>query len=212
MKDKKKTIKKAVKILLLIIIVWFISNRTDNVFEEMYYSGYCSFKKGVSYTLYENVEGMEYYGECNAEDIGPIHRSYTLQLKELEDMWIDLYKDEAIEFYDYLKDGTYTLRFRYHYDLESKTLYSAVYMTKDDPHELIKLEEDEFQKFLPKFLEEQGMPVMSAEELRDSVLEEIIYKWTEGNWFSKYSKDDWGEYEIVYGSWYDYVNKEHTDE
>ena len=55
----KKTVKVAIfSIILLVSIIWLFSNRTDNVFEEIYYSECPSvFREGLTNTSLSHIKG-----------------------------------------------------------------------------------------------------------------------------------------------------------
>ena len=197
MKSKRKTVKIIVIVIVIIGVVWIFSNHTTNVFEEMYYSVFPTVKSGKTYTDLENVEGMERTPQSDIFLLNPDEWLYTLNYKYWEDITINIYKKECIQFHSWINYKEYSLDFLYRYWLDEKKLYAEVYLVTTETGEMV--EDEKLRELLPEILKENGMEVVSKEELREQILEELVGKWLDGNRWSKFSRDDWGDVEIVYG-------------
>ena len=196
MKSKRKIIKKLVIVIVIIGVVWIFSNHTTNVFEEMYYSVFPTVKSGKTYTDLENVEGMEFYERDYLLE-NPGKRIYFLEYKDWEEVRVDILKKEFIQFCASIDYKEYSLVFLYRYWPDEKKLYAEVYLVTTETGEMV--EDEKLRELLPEILKENGMEVVSKEELREQILEELVGKWLDGNRWSKFSRDDWGDVEIVCG-------------
>ena len=197
MKSKRKTAKIIVIVIVIIGVVWLFSNHTTNVFEEMYYSAFPTVKSGKTYTDLENVEGMMVIPNHDIFLLFPDEKLYVLKHQDWTEVLVEINKNEFIQFCAWIEYKEYCLHFLYRYWPDEKKLYAEVYLVTTETGEMV--EDEKLRELLPEILKENGMLVVSKEELREQVLEELVGKWLDGNRWSKFSKDDWGDVEIVYG-------------
>lgn len=199
MKDKKKlkysaAINSIAIILLVMVFIWLLSNRTDNVFEEIYYSEYPSMRVGITKTSMKNLHDLQLFPENFVKELEGKAVPYRLPLEMVEGVMIEIEKNEGILLGEVISGEEYMLVCKYKYILQDKILYSEVHFKVKDTEEIIDDEIEIWQVFL----EDQGMENISIEEFQNDVLEEIAKKWFEGNKGSKFNAEDWGKFEIVY--------------
>lgn len=175
--------------------VWLLHNRTDNLFEEIYFSEYPSIvRSGVVNESLKNIKGWSGVEKSLEKDLGGNLKIYGFPIKVTEKVWVEIEKEGRVLFGSTIEENQNALCFFYEYKLEEKTLYVKAYFYQKDAEELRSGMTEELEEFLAG----QGMDAVTIEELRDNILKEIVEKWLEGNKRSKFSMEDWGELEIVY--------------
>ena len=176
-------------------IIWLVHNRTDNVFEEIYYSEYPSvIRNGMITASVKNIKGWNRSERSLEKDLGGNIKIYGFAIKTVEKVWGEIEKGERILFGSTIEENNSALCFFYEYRLKEKKLYVNCYFREDSAEEI----KSGLPMNLETFLKRQGMNTATIEELRDNVLKEIIEKWYEGNKGSKFNAEDWGKFEIVY--------------
>lgn len=183
-----------VVILFVMALIWLLSDRTDNVFEEIYYSEYPSMRAGITKTSMKNLHDLQSFPENFVKELEGKAVPYRLPLEMVEGVMIEIEKNEGILLGEVISGEEYMLVCKYKYILQDKILYSEVHFKVKDTEEIIDDEIEIWQVFL----EDQGMENISIEEFQNGVLEEIAKKWFEGNKRSKFNMEDWGDFKVVY--------------
>ena len=183
-----------VTIFIIALSAWLLMNRTNNVFEEMYYSEYPSFFAGITKTSMRNIDDLILYPEDFVKELDGKAVPYLIPLEVVDGVMIEVEKGKGLLFGKVISNDNYTLICKYKYVVEEKTLYFEVHFKEKDTEEIM---DDETEIWLA-FLEDRGMENVSIEELREKVLNETVEKWLAGNKKSKFTMEDWGEFKVAY--------------
>ena len=192
---KINKIKSIVVIIILVFaLIYLLSNRTKNVFEEIYYSECPSiFKGGITNSSLADVKGFYRADRDMEKDLGGLI-IYIMKENEAISRWVDIEKDNQMMVKSWIKDSDYIITLHYKYELETNKLYVKCYLENIQSEKEVQNSEE----VLPQFLAEQGIDATTLEEVSDIMLEEFLRQWFEGNSMSKFSMDDLGDFEIVY--------------
>ena len=191
---KINKIKSIVVIIILVFaLIYLLSNRTKNVFEEMYYSECPSvIKGGITNTSLLSIRECYRGNRTLEKDLG--QTIYKMELFNNIDATIYIEKTQQIMLQTYIENLYWYLIASFDYDLRERILYINISLKEQDTYEIVQNSEE----VLPQFLAEQGIDATTLEEVSDIMLEEFLRQWFEGNSMSKFSMDDLGDFEIVY--------------
>lgn len=196
---KISKVKSIIAILfLLLMLIYLFSNRTKNVFEEIYYSeNPAIIKSGVTNTSLLSVREC-YRGNSSLEyELGM--KIFDINLNENAGIEINIKKNQNLNINpyfkdEYLKNTKYYVSMYWLYDIREKILYVNTSLKEYSTHETVK----NIDEVLPQFLEEQGIEANSLKEVSDIILKDFLNQWFEGNSMSKFNMDNLGDFEIVY--------------
>ena len=196
---KINKIKSIVVIIVLVFaLIYLLSNRTKNVFEEMYYSECPSvIKGGITNTSLLSIREC-YRGNGSLEyELG--EKIYDMKLNENVGIEVSIKKNQKVNINPYFKNSyfensKYYVSMYWLYSIEEKILYVSTTLKERATHEIAQ----NMEEVLPQFLAEQGIDATTLEEVSDIMLEEFLRQWFEGNSMSKFSMEDLGDFEIVY--------------
>ena len=188
-----KRVKCIIIVFCIIGTIWLLSNRTNNVFEEMYYSECPSvIKGGITNTSLLSIRECYRGNRTLEKDLGQI--IYKMELFNNIDATIYIEKTQQIMLQTYIENLYWYLIASFDYDLRERILYINISLKEQDTYEIVQNSEE----VLPQFLAEQGIDATTLEEVSDIMLEEFLRQWFEGNSMSKFSMEDLGDFEIVY--------------
>ena len=188
-----KRVKCIIIVFCIVGTIWLLSNRTNNVFEEMYYSECPSvIKGGITNTSLLSIRECYRGNRTLEKDLGQI--IYKMELFNNIDATIYIEKTQQIMLQTYIENLYWYLIASFDYDLRERILYINISLKEQDTYEIVQNSEE----VLPQFLAEQGIDATTLEEVSDIMLEEFLRQWFEGNSMSKFSMEDLGDFEIVY--------------
>lgn len=183
----------AVILVLLLALIYLLSNRTKNVFEEIYYSECPSIiKKGVTNTSLLGVRECYRGNRTLEQDFG--QTIYKIELFNNMNATIYIEENNFLEFDTFLQNKDYYMCVFCKYNLQEKTLYLTTVL--DD--RITDKSVSNVEEVLPQLLSEHGIEASTLNEVSDIILEEFLRQWFEGNSMSKFSMEDLGDFEIVY--------------
>lgn len=193
--SKTNKVKSIIVILVLLLMsVYLVNNRTKNVFEEIFYSENPDIiKSGVTKSSLAFVKGFYRADRDMENDLGGI-KIYTMKENEFKSKWIDIEKGNRLMIKTWIEDGDYIITLHYKYECKTKKLYVSYYFENLHTNENTQ----NVEEVLQQFLETQGIEASDLKEVSDIMLEEFLNQWFEGNSMSKFNMDNLGDFEIVY--------------
>ena len=191
-----KRVKCIIIVFCIIGTIWLLSNRTNNVFEEMYYSECFSIiKGGVTKTSLASVKNC-YRADRDEEEMmyGGTTIVYDVTILKDKSIRVEVEKNGQIVIKVGINSADNMMTIHYKYKLKEQKLYVKYFFEDSKTYEEIA----NLEEVLPQFLAEQGIEATTLEEVSDIMLEDFLRQWFEGNSMSKFSMEDLGDFEIVY--------------
>ena len=188
-----KRVKCIIIIFCIIGTIWLLSNRTNNVFEEMYYSECPSvIKGGITNTSLLSIRECYRGNRTLEKDLG--QTIYKMELFNNIDATVYIKEKQQIRLKVFFDNNDYYMRVSCKYNLQKRTLYLSTILEDTITEKSVS----NVEEVLPQFLAEQGIEATTLEEVSDIMLEDFLRQWFEGNSMSKFSMEDLGDFEIVY--------------
>lgn len=188
-----KRVKCIIIVFCIVGTIWLLSNRTNNVFEEMYYSECPSvIKGGITNTSLLSIRECYRGNRTLEKDLG--QTIYKMELFNNIDATVYIKEKQQIRLKVFFDNNDYYMRVSCKYNLQKRTLYLSTILEDTITEKSVS----NVEEVLPQFLAEQGIDATTLEEVSDIMLEEFLRQWFEGNSMSKFSMEDLGDFEIVY--------------